>query len=389
MQKQAPHGVSSPSSSSWRFADLFDIDDIQRLQDAFALSHQVLAVMTDPDGVPITRPSFGRADDGTVPQPPSAAAVLDTNDGCWTDVADIGVGSVHLARWQVSREPGMARERFEQVCTFLAQAADLVSRQAVANSQLRSLLEAKERAEAERDQLEQRLYLTAGMEAVGRLAGGIAHDFGNLLTVITAYAEQLVQELPDPTDPDAPAVQILTASDRAIELVQRLLDVARHRQGARAPVDLAAVIGETSGLLQRTLPSSIQVSHSVHGDIPTIMGDGACLHSALLNLGINAGHAMPRGGRLTFTLRRRELAAAVAGLPPGRYLEICVVDTGQGMDVETQRQIFEPFFTSRETAGGTGLGLTRVYGCVTSHGGTIDVHSELGVGTVFTILLPV
>ena len=367
-----------PSTSSWRFADLFDLDDIQRLQDAFASSHQVLAVMTDPDGVPITRPSRGRADDGTTPLPTGAAAVLEADDRCWTDVADIGVGSVHLARWQVSRGPGMARERFEQVCTFLAQAADLVSRQAVANSQLRAMLEAKERAEAERDRLEQHLHLTAGMEAVGRLSGGIAHDFGNLLTAITAYAEQLVQQLPDPADPDEPAVQILAASDRAFELVRRLLDVARHRQGTLAPVDLAAVVGETSGLLQRTLPSMIQVSHVVHGDIPTIMGDGACLHSALLNLGINAGHAMLRGGRLTFTLRRL-----------GQSLEIRVEDTGQGMDAETQRRIFEPFFTTRETAGGTGLGLTLVYGCVKSHGGTIDVQSEPGVGSVFTILLPV
>ena len=215
MQNQAPRRSSTPSSPSWRFADLFDIDDIQRLQDAFARSHQVLAVMTDPDGVPITRPSPGLAGDGTAPQPAVAAAVLDADDRCWTDVADIGVGNVHLARWQVSREPGMERERFEQVCTFLAQAADLVSRQAVANSQLRAMLEAKERAEAERDRLEQHLHLTAGMEAVGRLAGGIAHDFGNLLTAITAYAEQLVRQLPDPENPDEPATRILAVSDRA------------------------------------------------------------------------------------------------------------------------------------------------------------------------------
>ena len=384
MKNQTPNGPGTPLAHSWRFADLYDLDDIQRLQDAFARSHQVLAILTDPDGVPITRPSSGRAEDDAPPSPVIAAAVLDADDCCWTEVADIGVGNVHLARWQVRCEPGMARERFEQVCAFLAQAADLVSRQAVANSQLRAMLEAKERAEAERDQLEQHLQVSAGMEAVGRLAGGIAHDFGNLITAIAAYAEQIVQKLPDPQNPDEPAVQILAASDRAIELVHRLVDVARHRQHTHAPVDLAAVIGETSGLLRRTLPATIHVSHAVSGDIPSIIGDGAGLHSALLNLGINAGHAMPRGGRLTFSLRRRELAEAVAGLPPGQYLEIRVVDTGEGMDVETQRRIFEAFFSTR----GTGLGLTRVYGCVKDHGGAIDVHSEPGRGSVFTILLP-
>jgi two-component system cell cycle sensor histidine kinase/response regulator CckA len=225
------------------------------------------------------------------------------------------------------------------------------------------------------------------MDAVGRLAGGIAHDFGNLLTAIAAHAEQLVEELPEPRDPHAPAVQIAAATDRAIELVHRLMDVARDRPVTSEPVDLGHLLGDVAGLLTRSLSYNVRVEARVQPDVPTIIGDAGNLHAALLNLGINAGHAMPDGGRILITARRRRLYTAAAGVRRGRYVEIQVRDDGEGMDPEIRRRIFEPFFTTRRHHG-TGLGLTRVYHCVKSHGGAIDVESERGRGTVFTILLP-
>lgn len=381
MQDQAFH------PTAWRFTDLLDIEHIQRLQDAFAEAHHVATVITDPHGAPLTRISEkgllgGRARGGSDLTAPHGVAIVDSDAGVWTGAAAIGLEGVHLAEWRVSRAPDMEPERFDRVCGFLEQAAELVSHQARMQARLNEAEAALRRAEAERERLDQHLRLASGMVAVGRLAGGIAHDFGNLLTAITAYAEQLTDRLADPESPDEPAVRILAATERATDLVHRLLEVARQSPGRIGRVDLVDLIAETASLLSHTLPASIRVTHSASGDVRPVEGDGSCLHAAFLNLGINGGHAMTtRGGELVFTVRERQLEI-------GPHVEVRVRDTGQGMDDETRRRIFEPFFTTRADAG-TGLGLTQARSCVESHGGRIEVESEPGRGTVFTVLLPV
>ena len=381
METQASH------PTAWRFTDLLDIEHIQRLQDAFAEAHHVATVITDPHGAPLTRISEQRLLSGRTGSElelslPHGVAIVDSDRDVWTGVAAIGLDGVHLAEWRVSRAPDMEPERFDRVCGFLEQAAELVSHQARMQAQLNEALADRRRAEAERERLDHHLRLASGMVAVGRLAGGIAHDFGNLLTAITAYAEQLTDRLADPESPDEPAVRILAAADRAIGLVHRLLEVARQSPGRAERVDVVDLIAETASLLSHTLPASIRVTHSVSGDVRPIEGDGSCLHAAFLNLGINGGHAMGGGGgELVFTVRERHLDA-------GPHVEVRVRDTGQGMDPETRRRIFDPFFTTRADAG-TGLGLTQARSCVESHGGRIEVESEPGRGSVFTVLLPV
>ncbi len=381
MQNQASRPLA------WRFADLLDINDIQQLQDAFAEAHQVAAVIIDLDGAPITRISQSRllakqAHGDTVVLPPHGAAAVDHGERAWTGAATIGVDGVKLAQWRVSRAPNMAPESFDRICGFLEQAAELVSHQARMQADLNEERAARVIAEADRDRLEQHIRLAGGMEAVGRLAGGVAHDFGNLLTAIIAYAEQLTLRLDDPEDPREPAVRILAAADRAADLVRRLLEVSRHRQGQIGAVDLPALVSETATLLEHTLPANVRVTHQVLGDVRSIEGDGSCLHAALLNLGINGGHAMTRGGDLVFTIRERDF-------DDGPHVEVKVRDTGEGMDNETRRRIFDPFFTTRAEGHGTGLGLTQARSCIEGHGGVIEVDSEVGRGTVFTITLPV
>jgi len=354
----------------WRFSDLFDVGDIQQLQDAFSAAHRVPTVIVDPAGRPITRPSRALPEhDQAIPRPPAGAR--------------IDAGGVHLASWLAGRPSDMSAARFEEICGFLRAIAAGISQQAAATVELHRTRAARECAEAERDRLAAHLRLSAGVEAVGRLAGGIAHDFGNFLTAIQGYAELLVAAQPDPDDQRTPAARILTVSDRAADLVRRLLAFSRLRPGAHRPLDLAQLVDETAALLERTLPASVRVVREITAVAP-VLGDAACLESALLNLGVNAGHAMPNGGVLTFEVRNG--AAAGGGL--GSSVEIRVRDTGIGMDAETRRRIFEPFFTTRLGGDGTGLGLTRVHSCVTSHGGTIEVASEPGQGAVFTIRLP-
>jgi signal transduction histidine kinase len=370
--------------TAWRFADLFDVDHIQRLQDAFADLHRVSAVITDPGGAPITRVSR-RADlrrlagEGGSRPPAAGAAVLDRD---WSGAAPITVERTPLAEWRINPTPGMTPGDFARVCGFLEQAAELVSHQARMQVELNEARQARRLAEEHGRQLRRQLRQSMGMVTVGRLAGGVAHDFGNLLTAITAYAEDLVEAEDDPGDPGTPAARILAAAERAAGLVHRLLDVARQETARGGEVDVVDIIGEIVALLEKTVPASVRITRTVDGTVRPIDGDAACLHAALLNLGINAGPARRRaGGELIYTVRE-------VGTDRGSCVEVRVRDTGEGMDEETRRRIFDPFFTTRADAG-SGLGLTHARHCIEEHGGTITVRSRPGEGTVFTVLLPV
>jgi PAS domain S-box-containing protein len=240
-------------------------------------------------------------------------------------------------------------------------------------------------------QMEQALEQQSRMQAIGQLAGGVAHDFNNLLCGIFGLTETLEEHVD--SEGQRYLQMILTAAKRAAELTSQLLTFSRKSKIKRKPVNMHSSIEDTVKLLFRTLKKNISIQSELRAERFTVAGDEAQLHSALLNLGINAGHAMPQGGELSYRtknieLRPSECEASAFNLQPGPYLEIEVCDTGSGISAEHLTRIFEPFFTTREIGKGTGLGLAVVYGTIEALHGQISVQSTLGAGTVFTIHLP-
>ncbi len=241
--------------------------------------------------------------------------------------------------------------------------------------------------------LRMQLIQSQKLEAIGRLAGGVAHDFNNLLTGILGNAQLLSDEHADNPSITEPAREIVDASSRAAELSRQLLAFSRKGKFRNEPVDLHEVVREVAQLLERSIDKRIAVCCELKARRPVVHGDPSQLYNALLNLGLNSRDAMPDGGNLTLTTSNLRLAAndprlAPAGLEPGEFVILMVADTGVGMTEDVRRHIFEPFFTTKPVGKGTGLGLAGVYGCVVNHHGLIEVTSEPGQGTCFTVLLP-
>jgi len=251
----------------------------------------------------------------------------------------------------------------------------------------------RKHAEAEKERIEGQLQQAQKMEAVGQLAGGIAHDFNNLLTSIQGNAELLKLDMPADGEAAILAGEIIKGSNRAADLTRQLLAFARKGKRQMEPIDIHSIVTQTAHMLAHTIDRRIEVRLELHASPSVVMGDPAQLHSAMLNLGVNARDAMTKGGTLTYTTRNVTLTRGDCPnhsqkLTPGDFLEIGITDTGVGMDEQTRERIFEPFFTTKDVGKGTGLGLAGVYGCVRSHDGGIDVASEPGRGATFTILLP-
>lgn len=245
----------------------------------------------------------------------------------------------------------------------------------------------------EQKRLQEQLQQSQKMDVVGQLAGGIAHDFNNMLAAILGTAELLQRRMTGDQNNLRMIGTIIEAASRSADLTRDLLAFSRKQQGGTAPVDIHATVNSVMALLVRTIDRRIVLHKHLLAGNPIVYGDQTQLENALLNLGINARDAMPEGGSLTFTTTEIQLdgAACLAqgiSLTPGRYLEISVADSGDGMAPETIEHIFEPFFTTKAVGQGTGLGLAAVYGTVTSHGGEVRVQSQPGVGSVFTIYLP-
>jgi PAS domain S-box-containing protein len=243
----------------------------------------------------------------------------------------------------------------------------------------------RRRAEADRLELEARLRQSQKMEAIGTLAGGIAHDFNNILTLIAGSAELAVFDLPGDHAARPLLEQIGRATSRAESLVRQILTFSRRRDEQREIVAVEPIVREAVGMLRSTLPAMIEIRTSIDRELPPIQADAVQLHQVLMNLGGNAAHAMrEKGGVLTV-----EVQAVVRDAPSGGAgVRVSVSDTGTGMDQETVDRAFEPFFTTKGSGEGTGLGLAVVHGIVGAHGGTIDVQSEVGRGTTFTVWLP-
>jgi PAS domain S-box-containing protein len=245
----------------------------------------------------------------------------------------------------------------------------------------------------ERNRLEAQVRHAQRMESVGQLAGGVAHDFNNVLTAIMGSAELLSLASVTPERKAALLTSIITACQRASGLTRTLLDFSRRKQVASTPVDIQHIITDTIALLERSIDRRIRIEHDFHADQSAIIGDSAQLQNALLNLGINARDAMPDGGIIRYATSIENLDAFVVSgfrgdLEPGKHVLIRVSDSGPGIPTELIERIFEPFFTTKPVGKGTGLGLAAVYRTVCDHhGGILVENDELG-GARFVIALP-
>ncbi|MGH9900509.1 MAG: PAS domain-containing protein [Pyrinomonadaceae bacterium] len=242
-----------------------------------------------------------------------------------------------------------------------------------------------------RKHLEEQLRQAQKMEAVGRLAGGVAHDFNNMLAVISAHSDLMRMRLAEDDPLRRRAEEIGKAAGRAAALTHQLLAFSRKQVLQPVALDLNEVILETSKMLSRLIGEHIEFVTKLHPGLGSIKADRGQIEQVIMNIAVNARDAMPQGGRLTIGTADAELGEGDARrhsfLGPGRYVKLEISDTGVGMNEETQAHIFEPFFTTKETGKGTGLGLATVYGIVKQSGGYVFVESEVGRGTTFEVYL--
>ncbi|MBJ6750252.1 PAS domain S-box protein [Geomonas sp. Red421] len=244
----------------------------------------------------------------------------------------------------------------------------------------------------ERKKLEEQLRQAQKMEAIGQLAGGVAHDFNNILTVILGFGQLLQHSLPKDDPMLEHMEQILDAADRATHLTKSLLAFSRKQVMVMQQVELNELTRRHAKFLVRIIGEDVTLKTSFTDEKLLVMADSGQLEQVLMNLATNARDAMPTGGELTIrtelTTVDKEFHRQYGYGMPGRYALITVTDTGTGMDTETQQKIFEPFFTTKLPGRGTGLGMSIVYGIIKQHGGYITVFSQVGFGTTFSIYLP-
>lgn len=246
--------------------------------------------------------------------------------------------------------------------------------------------------EAEKEELEEQLRHSQKMEAIGTLAGGVAHDFNNILTAVIGYGTFLQEELPEDSPLREYADQIIAASDRAVTLTRRLLAFSRKQLIDVRPANLNDLIRSLGNILARLIHEDIDLKLSLTEQETTILADPGLIDQLMINLCTNARDAMPEGGRLTIETAIVELEGNVfqdgSVGKPGKYALLTVTDTGVGMDDNVRERIFDPFFTTKEVGKGTGLGLSMVYGIVKQHEGFLMLESAPGQGSTFRIYLP-
>jgi PAS domain S-box-containing protein len=242
----------------------------------------------------------------------------------------------------------------------------------------------------EHKHLEEQLRQSQKMEAVGQLAGGVAHDFNNLLMIIQSHNERILNCLTPAQDAYKDANEIKRAVNRGAGLTHQLLAFSRKQVLQPKLLDINSVVRDTAKMLHRLIGENIEVNLITAPSLRHVKVDQSQMEQVILNLALNARDAMPHGGKLTIETRNLEIKRAADEVPvrPGKYVLLKVTDTGSGMDTETQRHIFEPFFSTKEPGKGTGLGLASVYGVIKQSGGGISFLSKLGHGTTFRIYLP-
>jgi PAS domain S-box-containing protein len=244
----------------------------------------------------------------------------------------------------------------------------------------------------EKLQLEEQFRQSQKMEAVGQLAGGVAHDFNNLLTIIQMQISMLKMRGALPKDTVAGVEEIANAAERASNLTRQLLTFSRRQVKAARNLDPSELVGGMTKLLRRVLGEDVVLESRFASDLPLVFADPGMIEQVLMNLGVNARDAMPRGGRLLIELDAvsidEEHALRHAQARPGQFVCLSVKDTGNGIAADHLAHIFEPFFTTKEVGKGTGLGLSIVYAVVRQHDGWVEVESQLGAGSTFRVYLP-
>lgn len=238
--------------------------------------------------------------------------------------------------------------------------------------------------------LQNRFEQAQKMEAVGRLAGGVAHDFNNALTAITGYGRFILESLEDGHPLRSDAREILTAAEHATGVVRQLLAFSRTQVRQPVPLELNRVVGEFQKMLRHLIGAGVELAVETDPDLPVVRIDRTQVEQVLVNLALNARDAMPDGGLLRITTTRVDLDGEhqLVALEPGTYAFLSVRDTGSGMGPDVLDHLFEPFFTTKKAGRGTGLGLSTVYGIVQQNGGQIACESRAGEGTTFSIWLP-
>jgi two-component system cell cycle sensor histidine kinase/response regulator CckA len=238
-----------------------------------------------------------------------------------------------------------------------------------------------------------RMVNAARMEAIGQLAGGIAHDFNNLITIIKGYTELLLVHSGDVEPVSGYVQQIQKAGDRASSVTRQLLAFSRRQLIQPQVVDMSAVVANMMKMLRVMIGEDVEVKVVSESDLRRVLVDPGQIEQVLLNLGVNARDAMPKGGKLIIEttnvdIARDDIPAGFTGVQPGRFVRLAVTDTGCGMPADLITKIFQPFFTTKAVGKGTGLGLAIVYGIVKQCGGFISVVSEVGKGTTFEVCFP-
>ncbi|WP_072908795.1 hybrid sensor histidine kinase/response regulator [Malonomonas rubra] len=244
----------------------------------------------------------------------------------------------------------------------------------------------------EQRDLEERLLQGEKLQAIGLLAGGIAHDFNNQLSAVLGYAELMeLKAQDDQTRSFAQKIKI--AAKRAADVTQQLLAFSRKKDSLELPIKIDMLVNEVASILEHSIDKKIRIRKNFDAIHSTVLGDVSQLQNALLNIAINARDAMPNGGELSFKTDLKKLDEKYCQTRPeelaaGTYLQLQITDTGTGIEPENLKKIFDPFFTTKDIGKGTGMGLASAYGTLRSHHGFIEVSSELGIGTTFSLYLP-
>jgi signal transduction histidine kinase/ActR/RegA family two-component response regulator len=270
---------------------------------------------------------------------------------------------------------------------------------ATANEELRLEIDAYQRLDKEKKQLEDQLRQAQKMEAIGTLAGGIAHDFNNILAAIMGHTELALMQIDNRAQAERYLSEVLHASDRAKDLVYQILSFSRQSDSQLKPLQVSSIVKEALRLIRSSLPTTIAIRKNVEENDSIIVGNATQVHQILMNLCTNAAHAMAGGdGTLSVDLKALDILVedmhqtpppqCPVNLGPGRYVCLTVSDTGQGIPSHQIGRIFDPYFTTKEKGVGTGLGLAVVQGIVQNHGGKIEVESRPGKGTTFCVYLP-
>jgi len=251
---------------------------------------------------------------------------------------------------------------------------------------------ARRQAEEAKEKLERLVLQNQKIESIGNLAGGVAHDFNNILYPIVGMAELLLDDLPPGSIERENAYEILKAGKRGRDLVRQILAFSRQSKREMMPVRIQQILKEVIRLGRSTIPSNIEIEQDIQIDCGLVMADPTQIHQVAMNLITNAYHAVEQtGGKITVRLQERDLGTADNGqtsLKPDRYARLSIADTGCGIDPTVMDKIFEPYFTTKGPGKGTGLGLSVVHGIIKEHGGDIKVTSQVGKGSTFDVFFP-